>query len=316
MDAIVKLAQAAAHLSYGQEKTAFVGQKLLTGAMGMAKAIPKAAGGVMSKLQTSPLTSAATATGARQFSPARTAATGAIGAMGALAGKDAVQGATGQWSGENQLGWHRQRMQGADYNAPAGGWGSPTAWARTMGSPLKSALSLGANPGPDSIAGQWQPSGGEAVMNHGTGYEELVGGKLTRKPVFSPRAQGQLQAYQQNQQQYEQMRNQHQGMIDTEQGNLDTGNYGNWWPSTVASQRTAQEAKLQQLQQQLGSGEYGGGWFGNNASHYRDQADQLAPELRRIGALGQAAGFHAAQLPGPPQAGPLDSDYSYLNYGM
>lgn len=305
MDAIRMLATLAA-----MEKVAAPPTGLVTQGLGLLGRFGRTA---------APLVSKPLATGARQFSPLRTLATGAAGATGVLGAKDAINGATGGWEGEDNLSWHRQEMQGQDFNASAGGAFSPTAWGRTLYSPLKSVMALGAPAGPQSIQGGLRNEGGQSQYNPTTGQQEIVGGRTFRSNTFSPQIKGKLKNYHQNQQQYEQMETAHSSQLQAERDKLDSGGYGGGQGSgDINAQRAVQQAKIQKLEQEHASGNYGGsGWMGQNASHYRGQADSLAPELRGIGALGrQAAGYQSANLPSPPEAGPLNNDYSYLNYGM
>lgn len=306
MDAIKTLARLAAMEKVAAPPVSLVGKGLsLLGRLGRT---------------TAPLVSKPLATGARQFSPGRALASGAAGVTGVLGTKDAVNGATGGWTGEDNLGWHRQLMQGQDFNAPAGGAYSPTAWGRTLYSPLKSVMSLGAPEGPQSIQGSLKNEGGYTQHDPSTGQQEIVGGRTFREQTFSPQVKGKLQRYNQSQQQYEQLESAHKTQLQAERDKLDAGSYGggfNLFGGDANAQRAAQQAKIQKLEQEHASGNYGGSWLGQNASHYRGLADSLAPELRTIGALGrQVAGHQSANLPSTPEAGPLNNDYSYLNYGM
>jgi len=79
----------------------------------------------------------AKSTGKFQLSPLRAGLTGTAGLLG---GKDLYSAARGGWSGEGNLDFHRERMQGLDYG-PQGN--TMVGLGRSIASPLKSLAALG-----------------------------------------------------------------------------------------------------------------------------------------------------------------------------
>ena len=301
MDAIAALARKAAYLQvFGQEKSAGLltsGAKFLEhGAGNLGKFFTNA------QHYTKPL-----ASGGRAWSPVKTLGMGALGVGGALAAKDAFQGATGGWSGNNNLQWQNQRATGqAGAGEMMGAWG---------GSPLRSAASMlgGWGKGPDQVGGDAQYGPIHAGPN-GQQVADVTHGS----PTWSPRLQHMMDLRNQYKTRYDQMTNEaSQGLKGMDPGEYTGHN------EQIRRLYDQQKQQLDSAQQNFNQGNYGGHWykpFGWQGKDYARQIAEYEAELKRAGMLGEGGQAAPQQVnsgltPLLPQNMNYSGGYQDLTFG-
>lgn len=251
------------------------------------------------------------------FAQRHPVAAGLGAGLGALGAKDVASAATGGWSGEGNLGWHRQRMQGADYNSGSGGWMSPTAWGRTLWSPVKSmAAMFHGSGGPTSVQGGAQISGRSWVDDPNDPMQQIY--QVSRSRQWSPEIQGKYKAWQDAKAKYESMRQAQLAKLDK----ASTGERGVFsrifHPGT--SDKTWRDQQLELQQGKMDSGDYGEGWFGwgPTASEQAKRIAELEQNLESLGAGSMMGGGSIARTPRMPSPGVSSSDSSRAarDYGL
>jgi hypothetical protein len=260
--------------------------------------------------------------GLRKFAPGRALATAIGGTEAALGAKDLFQGATGGWDSQSQgnLAWHKQGIRGEDLNASAHGTFSPTAWGRTLASPVKSIASQFAGDGPTQVPGS-QPTASLGAFDPATGSYK-VDAPSHVQPIWSPRVEGKNSMFEQLSGQKGKMDEAQLQHLNSLRSDLRSGNYSevpkDWkpaegpepasrgWrtpPPTEAALRQVQTDRVKHNEQMYDTGAHGNNpgflGFGKTPSSAQlgEQITPLEAELRRIGRLA------AKKTPTPPMPG-------------